>query len=438
MKTQILTAWQDYRSPIGHFIEDGPGWVHFEYDSRFRGPPLSVSLPKQPPELEIDAASHFLENLLPDCKRARLQVAHSNVIDPDSSFDLLDVLGQECPGQLMLTTKGKRPARPRGEPRHLPDMALSRWRQMLGERPLMTGSQGMPYYCLAGKTPKTVLHFKEKDQLYLPEPWLPSTHIVKATRSGQDPSSIYADWFCMQLARRLLGEEAVPTSDLWKKCLRVCRFDRYFRDGIVNRIHQEDLCQALGLPPSGRYELLETVDDPSDTLLARVFRLFDELGRSGWMVPAVQKRAFFRQLLTRVLLLDGALHLKKFSLIHRHDGNIELAPLYGLRTIQPTQSPAGDADTPDENTARNNSPQPDLQLAIGRATTVAAITEADCIECATSQLGFSERYARNEYRELRTQLVKTLDFIALSTSRIEPAAEPTIRRTADLLKAQHA
>jgi serine/threonine-protein kinase HipA len=434
----ILVAWQDHTKSLGRFNKDKTGIVSFGYNYQYSGPLLSVSLPIEPSDHATDVTSNFLENLLPDCKHARSQVAHACGIDPEDSFGLLDIIGRECPGSLILMVIGQQPAEIRKHPRQLPDMALSQWRQMLGERPLMTGSQGMPFYCLAGKTPKTVLHFKEKDQVYLPEPWLPSTHIVKATRSGQDPSSIYADWFCMQLARRLLGEEAVATNDLWKKCLRVCRFDRYFRDGIVNRIHQEDLCQALGLPPSGRYELLEAVDDPSDTLLARVFRLFDELGRSGWMVPVVQKRAFFRQLLTRVLLLDGALHLKKFSLIHRHDGNIELAPLYGLRTIQPTQTPAGDADTPDKDTARNNSPQPDLQLAIGRATTIAAITEADCIECATSQLGFSERYARNEYRELRTQLVKTLDFIALSTIRIEPAAEPTIRRTADLLKAQHA
>ena len=437
MSWRILTAWQDYRSPIGQFVEDVPGWVRFEYSNAFKGPPLSVSLPRHLPELEADAAGNFLENLLPDCKRARSQVAHANDSDPEDSFDLLNVLGRECPGHLMLTTNKKRPARRRGEPRKLPDMALGQWRQMLGKQPLMTGIQGVPFYCLAGRTPKTVLHFKEKNQAYLPGPGLPSTHIVKATPSGQDQNSIYADWFCMQLAAQILGQDAVATSDLWKKCLRVCRFDRYFRDGIVNRIHQEDLCQALGLPPAGRYELLEAVDDPSNTLLARVFRLFDDLGRSGRMVPAVQKRALFRQLLTRVLLLDGALHLKKFSLIHRPDGNIELAPLYGLHTIQPPQVPAGDTDTPDENTARNNSPQPDLQLAIGRATSIAAITEADCVECATTQLGFSERYARNEYRELRTKLVRKLELISLSSSRSEPAAEPAIHHTVDLLKAHH-
>jgi serine/threonine-protein kinase HipA len=37
--------------------------------------------------------------------------------------------------------------------------------------------------------------------------------------------------------------------------LVVKRFDRAESDGQLVRIHQEDFCQALGLPPARRYEI---------------------------------------------------------------------------------------------------------------------------------------------------------------------------------------
>ena len=36
--------------------------------------------------------------------------------------------------------------------------------------------------------------------------------------------------------------------------LLVERYDRHVDHGAVTRLHQEDFCQALGLPPAAKYE----------------------------------------------------------------------------------------------------------------------------------------------------------------------------------------
>lgn len=84
----------------------------------------------------------------------------------------------------------------------------------------------------------------------------PSTHILKCD-SARHPGIVAAEAEALALARHA-GLTSVAS---WLEvhgdfdCLVVERFDRVLAtDGSVRRVHQEDACQALGVPPTQKYE----------------------------------------------------------------------------------------------------------------------------------------------------------------------------------------
>ena len=82
----------------------------------------------------------------------------------------------------------------------------------------------------------------------------PSTHILKR-EDTRFPGLIKAEAECLAIARAVslttIETEAVQLGG--HSCLIVSRFDRVVdADGEVRRIHQEDLCQALGLSTQWR------------------------------------------------------------------------------------------------------------------------------------------------------------------------------------------
>lgn len=71
------------------------------------------------------------------------------------------------------------------------------------------------------------------------------------------PDLVYLEWYCTRLAAEILGPYAVAWTDLWRRCLRIRRFDRQVTGTGIRRIHQEGLCQALGRPPTANYEIFD-------------------------------------------------------------------------------------------------------------------------------------------------------------------------------------
>ncbi len=101
--------------------------------------------------------------------------------------------------------------------------------------------------------------------------------------------------------------------------LVVERYDRTVDpDGTVRRIHQEDLCQALGLPPKQKYE---QDAGPSHLRIARELDSYAE--------PSAQQ-TLLRAITLNVALGNCDAHAKNLSLLHTEAGAIRLAPLYDL------------------------------------------------------------------------------------------------------------
>jgi serine/threonine-protein kinase HipA len=125
----------------------------------------------------------------------------------------------------------------------------------------------------------------------------------------------------MRVARHLgLIAASVETTEFGgRNVIVVQRYDRVVSaNGDVDRVHQEDFCQALSLSPKSKYQ---EDGGPSLKKMAAVLREFAR--------PDSLRRLLQANFLN-VLVGNGDAHGKNFSLMHHRDGSIELAPLYDV------------------------------------------------------------------------------------------------------------
>lgn len=175
---------------------------------------------------------------------------------------------------------------------------------------------------LAGVQDKLVLCRTPDGGFALPVGGTPSTHILKPEiANGNLDDTTVNEAFCLAVCRPA-GLDVVDAELLdidGRSAVVVRRYDRERVDGIVRRLHQEDACQALAIPPAAKYETgggpgVGTVID----LLRRVTRPL-----------AVNVLAFLDQVVARYLLGDHDGHGKNVSILHLPTG-LRLAPLYDM------------------------------------------------------------------------------------------------------------
>ena len=105
----------------------------------------------------------------------------------------------------------------------------------------------------------------------------------------------------------------------------VKRYDRVEQHGRWRRLHQEDFCQALGKPPSAKYELNQT-GIPGPTL-AEMFAVT----RNAMQAPDVVNLLDY--VIFNVLACNTDAHAKNYSLMISGKG-FKLAPIYDVMCAQ--------------------------------------------------------------------------------------------------------
>jgi serine/threonine-protein kinase HipA len=102
--------------------------------------------------------------------------------------------------------------------------------------------------------------------------------------------------------------------------LLVQRYDRSVSaDGVVHRIHQEDFCQALGVPPETKYA------SEGGPAFAECFALL----RRAAARPAVEVLKLLDAVIFNLIAGNADAHGKNFSILYDAQG-ARLAPLYDL------------------------------------------------------------------------------------------------------------
>jgi serine/threonine-protein kinase HipA len=282
--------------------------------------PLSRQLPLQAEPLVGRVVRAFFSGLLPEAE-ARERIASILGVSAGNDFALLERIGGECAGAVSLWPEGQSPPASTGPSsrRRLDESELEEIVRQLPQRPLLAGAEGVRLSLAGAQVKLPVIVDPIDGTLALPLGAAASTHILKPEPS-RFPGLAANEAFCMALARTV-GLDAVETQ--WRMvgttpCLLVRRYDRELTaDGSLIRIHQEDFCQALGVPPERKYQ-----NEGGPSLLDCI-----DLLRRWSSAPVVDIRNFLDGLIFAVLTGNADAHAKNFSWIYR-GANRRMASLY--------------------------------------------------------------------------------------------------------------
>jgi serine/threonine-protein kinase HipA len=219
----------------------------------------------------------------------------------------------------------------RARARPLTDREIEGLIEQLPQRPLGFGRKGVRL-SLAGVQPKLGLAGRSH-ALELPIGDRPSTFILKP-ELPRLWGLAHTEAFCLALARAAKIDAVQAEVRHFGKyaALLVTRYDRAQEGGDVRRIHQEDFCQALGVPPSRKYERNQAgLPGPS---AVDALRLIGQVVNSR--PPAAARIAFLEApLVFNVMIQNTDAHAKNYSLLIHPGDKVDLAPLYDLVSAHP-------------------------------------------------------------------------------------------------------
>lgn len=300
--------------------------VVFFYDSLYltdkNAIQLSASLPLQEKEFSQKEALPFFSGLLPE-EDSRKKIADYLHISETSTFKLLEALGGECAGLITISSE-ENPVPPEQnykldssnyEP--LDENRLCKFIENSTVRPLIIADDKLRL-SLAGAQEKIALA-NLNGKWCLPLHGSPSTHILKPTRSGIFSTLAMNEYICMKLAENF--GLTVPHTDLLnidgKDVLVVERYDRIKKENSIQRLHQEDFCQALGIMSTSKYQ------NDGGSGIADIFQKI----RKECSVPAKEIQTFLKYAVFNFLIGNCDSHGKNYSLLYKKN-TTELAPLY--------------------------------------------------------------------------------------------------------------
>lgn len=300
------------------------GQLAFVYDQQWRDDPrshpLSLSLPlREAPFADVDTRTWF-GNLLPEGDLLNA-VARRLGRSTGDVFGLLTDLGGECAGAISLLPQGK--ASPEvGHYQPFPEDELFALVSADPPLPLLAGETGVRL-SLAGAQNKVPVYV-EGNSIFKATGPLATSHILKPPiRAAISlPHTVENEAFCMQLADKL-GLN-VPSAEVRtvrdQNYYLVERFDRRREQGRIERLHQEDFCQALGIEANLKYE------ESGGPALSAIWRLL----RSHSSAPAVDGRQLLRWIAFNFLIGNADAHGKNLALLYDETGSVRLAPFYDL------------------------------------------------------------------------------------------------------------
>jgi serine/threonine-protein kinase HipA len=280
-------------------------------------PLLSCSLPlgSRPHK---DAGVYF-RGMLPEGHALQAMAAEANVATYDT-FGMLARFGRDVAGAAIIGTEDPE-ERIGGMVSYTTD-ALAEEVSGLEDRPLAIYDDSE--LSLAGLQNKLLLIASDDGGWARPTGGRPSTHILKL-EDRRYPGLVAMEAACLRLARsvELTSIDVRVDQFAGLDCLIVSRFDRVAEASAVDRVHQEDACQALGRDPEandrkGKYE------SSGGPALREIAELLDRHAAD----PLPQLRQLVRVVTYNVVIGNADAHGKNISLLHLNPGEVVLAPLY--------------------------------------------------------------------------------------------------------------
>ena len=304
--------------------------VIFVYDENYlndkNSVPLSASLPLQKEEFPQKQCIPFFSGLLPE-EDSRKKIADYLHVSETSTMRLLEALGGECAGLISILSEDEDNSFSKETSykldsenyEQIDDKRLSEFIEKMNTRPLIKADDKLRL-SLAGAQEKLALA-KINGEWYLPLNGAPSTHILKPARTGSLSSLAQNEYICMKLAKSF--GLAVPDVDLLniagKDIFVVERYDRLKETNTIQRLHQEDFCQVLGIMSTSKYQ------NDGGPGIADIFNTILKV----CTVPALESQKFLRYVLFNYVMGNCDSHGKNYSLLYKNN-RVELSPLYDV------------------------------------------------------------------------------------------------------------
>ena len=291
--------------------------------------PISLSLPLKEEPFSPNATKTFFDGLLPE-GFTRRSIAMSLGVKEDDYLSLLLALGNECIGAIRIFDDESQQQEARYKKIRATKIAELAREGIAENADLIAESR----LSLAGATGKIGLYYEEKkDAWYLPSGDAPSTHIVKQSHI-RFRDIVTNEQLVLKTAKRL-GIE-VPDSFIvniggGKDGDVLFASKRYDRTELSDRVvgghicplrrHQEDMGQALGIPPSSKYEA------KGESYLKKIGELLRRVSKN----PAADISKLWDITVFNYLVGNTDNHIKNLSIIYSSNLDaISLAPAYDL------------------------------------------------------------------------------------------------------------
>jgi serine/threonine-protein kinase HipA len=311
------------------------GRLRFDYDAAYQEQPghtpLSLSMPIQVTSHPHQRIDPWLWGLLPDNDAVVRRWARDFQVSPSSAFSLLSTpIGEDCAGAVRFAPPNEidRVLGRGGSVAWLDEHGVAdRLRELRQDSTAWLGRSFTGQFSLAGAQAKTALLF-DGERWGVPSGPIPTTHILKPAVAGLDDHDLN-EHLCLEAARRagLVAARSSIARFADETAVVVTRYDRVEdAAGALVRIHQEDLCQALGLPPSRKYQ---NEGGPTPTQIAQLLR--------SALPPRAAEDAVWRfadALIWNWLIAGTDAHAKNYSLLLAGE-QVRLAPLYDVASALP-------------------------------------------------------------------------------------------------------
>ena len=313
------------RDLVGRLIQDENGQLAFYYAESWlnnaKAVPLSHSLLLRKEKFSRNECRGFFAGILPDESKREI-IAKNLGISAGNDFAMLEQIGGECAGAVTFIPAGEKLPERNYSYRPLTGAKLAEILKMLPRRPLMAGEDGIRL-SLAGAQDKIAVHV-HANQISIPLGGAPSTHILKPAIEHFE-GIVFNEAFCMKLAHAIglqtAKAEVGKVEDI--DYLLIERYDRTVLKDVsaaesLERQHQEDFCQALGVIPDNKYQ---NEGGPS---LKQCFDLLRELSSA----PVIDLQGLLDAVIFNFLIGNHDAHGKNFSLLYGSE--TRLAPLYDV------------------------------------------------------------------------------------------------------------
>jgi serine/threonine-protein kinase HipA len=372
-------------------VREQRGRLSFTYSNEWRDwpgvYPLSLSMPLAMREHPHSAIEPFLRGLLPDNEFVLQRWAAQFQVSARNAFRLIAEVGEDCAGAVQFVTperledlhKQKIP-----QVQWLTETEVAaRLRALKVDASATRTPRDLGQFSLAGAQPKTSLLY-DGQRWGVPSGRTPTTHILKPTTAEFDGHA-ENEHFCLSLARAAGLPTATTEVRMFEEVatILVTRYDRvdtralaaaaaarsaaaaaeaalaasgsdanglavsarfaadaaaaaadaevmgdFSRNTPVYRVHQEDMCQALGLHPSRKYQ---NEGGPGPTEIIALLR-----ASVGGGAVAIKEdiETFVKAVLFNWLIGGTDAHAKNYSILIG-GGIVRLAPLYDIASILP-------------------------------------------------------------------------------------------------------